>query len=608
MPATDFSDPRRGSVEPVRPSGTGEQSCPENVDGCGDSPPETAGRTATDAALLHRFIHHRDRNAFAAIVARYQRLVMGVALRQVGDRHRAEDVFQATFLVLAERAGRIRKPAALASWLHGAARRIGLQALSEIGRHTAMPDPATPLAVDPPVLQQMQEAFERQVLDEELARLPERFRLPLVLHYLEGLTGREVANRLGVSEDAIEGRLRQGRNRLRERLLRHGIGLGVVTAAFQFGEQLALASTAALVEATTDASLAWVNHQSLEACTANAARLAGQELATMTATKTLTWISCTAALCLGVGIAGALAFGEGGGTGAGGQTGASVDTLASGPLSPAAPPLSSTSGVLLAAGDPPPSDGGTSTPHLLGLADAPAAQQPTLESSPKSYARYSPAREAIESLLDKPGGSSELLETPFSEAMASFEQRHNLTIRFDRERLAENGVTLDHAVTAVIPEKATIREALELVLQEIPDTDYIIQNGVLTITTQDQAGEFQETVIYELRDLGTNLPAEDVVQLVLHGTSGYWLDRDGTGGTVQPLPGGIMVRNTQRVHREVVALLDQLRQFSARQDLPPVERNPNALHPPLPTGGGFSGGFGGGGGGGGMGGSGGGTF
>ena len=81
--------------------------------------------TRSDAELLSRFVESRDGASFTEIVRRYERLVMGVALRQVGDRDRAEDVFQATFLVLAEKAGRIRRPASPASWPDGAARRAG---------------------------------------------------------------------------------------------------------------------------------------------------------------------------------------------------------------------------------------------------------------------------------------------------------------------------------------------------------------------------------------------------------------------------------------------------------------------------------------------------
>src|SRR5262245_51286220 len=74
--------------------------------------------TAADAALIRRFARDRDESAFAALVDRHGPMVLGVARRVVGDHHTAEDVVQATFLVLARRAGRLRHPAALPAWLH----------------------------------------------------------------------------------------------------------------------------------------------------------------------------------------------------------------------------------------------------------------------------------------------------------------------------------------------------------------------------------------------------------------------------------------------------------------------------------------------------------
>jgi RNA polymerase sigma factor (sigma-70 family) len=638
-------------------------------------PEPTTERTEPDAVLLNQFISSKDREAFAAIVRRYERLVMGVALRQVGDRHRAEDVFQATFLVLAEQAERIRRPESLASWLHGTTRRIGLSALKDSRRHSAMSHVTSEPTTDPDgqVLVEMQRAFEQQTFDEELANLPDSLRLPLVLHYLEGLTAHEVAQRLGLSTDTVEGRLKKGRKELRQRLVRHGIGFGVVLAAFQMSQQLAAASTGSLVEATVASSVAWVTHQPLEACTANAACLAGKELAAMTAAKTTTLLTGMSILCVTTGLLGAFALADGNGPGrgrsagtpdfsteigsAGDGTGAAGSFVAAGP--PANPVLFNGEDVvirrqgdqIIIVGENPQALDRIETmllgdvealkdldllnpqrsPHdplstlgvtgamagdLMGLTDSmggragmaglPGTMVPPGQ-GPRSYSQLSPSRQTIERALDA-STLPNLAGAILREFVELLGENLGIPIRIDEAALDESGVPTD--IDVDVPQGLANRETLSFVLDPL-DLDYIIKNGVLTVTTREAADNFRETVVYELRHLHPAIPANDttaVTDLMMNSTSGPWLDTDGDGGTISELPGGLAVRQSQRVHREIVALLEQLEQFASRKDLPVV--------PPTINSDGSSGGFGGGGlgdggeggfGGGGFGGGGGGT-
>src|SRR5262245_45698453 len=172
----------------------------------------------TDGELLARYAQRRDEAAFAELVRRHGGLVLGVARRQLGDRQQAEDVFQATFLALARQGPRLGRPASLVNWLYTVAlrqaRNTRLALSRRAARHATLAPPRR--AADP-----LAEVSGREliaVIDEELARLPEAYRLPLLLCAVEGLSREEAAARLGWSAGAVKGRLERGRELLRRRL------------------------------------------------------------------------------------------------------------------------------------------------------------------------------------------------------------------------------------------------------------------------------------------------------------------------------------------------------------------------------------------------------
>src|SRR5205823_3246585 len=138
----------------------------------------------TDRQLLHGFAARGDQAAFAAIVGRHGPMVLRVCRRVLGHEQDAEDAFQATFLVLARRAGAIHRTAALASWLHGVAHRVTLRARRDAGRRRAHEREAQPM----PARAATGEADWREVqaaLDEAIRALPEKYRAPFVLCFLE---------------------------------------------------------------------------------------------------------------------------------------------------------------------------------------------------------------------------------------------------------------------------------------------------------------------------------------------------------------------------------------------------------------------------------------
>jgi RNA polymerase sigma factor (sigma-70 family) len=179
-----------------------------------------------DGQLLERFANREGEAAelaFATLVERHGPMVFRVCRGVLNDLHAAEDAFQATFLILVRKAGSIRSGDSVASWLHGVATRVSLDARASSRRrqrHEGQYDGRRPIeAVGGDLDRRDLEA----ILGEELQRLPERYRAPVVLCYFEGLSHEEAALRLGRPVQTIRTRLARARERLRGRLARRGL-------------------------------------------------------------------------------------------------------------------------------------------------------------------------------------------------------------------------------------------------------------------------------------------------------------------------------------------------------------------------------------------------
>jgi RNA polymerase sigma factor (sigma-70 family) len=225
------------------------------------------GTALPDQQLLQRFATQADEAAFAALVRRHGGMVLGVCQRVLGNRHDAEDVFQAAFLVLARKAAAIRRQEAVASWLYGVAVRLARKSLVRTTQRRAhergkiaMPQ------VDPSVEAAQNEV--RRVLDEEFIALPRRYQAPLVLCLLEGKTRAEAAEELGWSEGTVKGKLERGRELLQQRLERRGLTLSVGSFAALLADQAAAQVPEAWVEATVHAALPLATGQVLPASAA----------------------------------------------------------------------------------------------------------------------------------------------------------------------------------------------------------------------------------------------------------------------------------------------------------------------------------------------------
>ncbi|HZU36269.1 MAG TPA: sigma-70 family RNA polymerase sigma factor [Gemmataceae bacterium] len=242
-------------------------------------------RDATDGELLRRFATDRDEDAFTALLQRHGPLVWGVCRRILQNSADAEDAFQATFLVLARKAGSIHKETALASWLYGVAYRVAMKARGAAARRRNH-ERRTAMRADKPTRSDSVLDVEA-ALDEEVRRLPEKYRAPVILCYLQGKTNEEAARLLGCPKGTVLSRLARARERLRVRLIRRGLVLSTVLASEAAAQGM---PPALLLTSTTQAALAVVGSGTLVAAASPAAALATEVLHAMFLDK-LKWIA-----------------------------------------------------------------------------------------------------------------------------------------------------------------------------------------------------------------------------------------------------------------------------------------------------------------------------
>jgi RNA polymerase sigma factor (sigma-70 family) len=208
------------------------------------------GAGITDGQLLNCFLTQRDDAAFATLVKRHGPMVWGVCRRVLHHHHDAEDAFQATFLVLVRKAATVEPKEMVANWLYGVAYQTALKARSVSTRRkerekqmVEMPEPSVE---EPEMWHDLQ-----PLLDQELSRLPDKYRVPIVLCDLEGKTRKEAARQLGWPEGTVAGRLATARKMLAGRLARRGVALSVGALAAVLSHNAASACAPPAVVSST---------------------------------------------------------------------------------------------------------------------------------------------------------------------------------------------------------------------------------------------------------------------------------------------------------------------------------------------------------------------
>ena len=223
----------------------------------------------SDESLLEQFLSGEgmaSQEAFRAVVVRHGPMVLGICRHVLNQDHDAEDAFQATFLVLARKGASIRNRRVLSGWLHEVAYRIAIKARASAVRRRSLEREG--MAMLPPAIepnhQDEQAAWNelRPVLHEEVDRLPEKYRLPVILSYLEGKTNEEVAALLQWPVGTVKGRLSRARDLLRSRLTRRGLVLSAtfLTVALSQGRVFAEVVPAELIRKTVRLALIYGPH------------------------------------------------------------------------------------------------------------------------------------------------------------------------------------------------------------------------------------------------------------------------------------------------------------------------------------------------------------
>jgi RNA polymerase sigma factor (sigma-70 family) len=257
-----------------------------------------------DRQLLERFVGRRDEVAFAAIVERHGPMVLGVCRAVLKDAAEVEDAFQATFLVLVRKAGSVRGVDTLGGWLHRVAYRIAVQAAADIARRRTLEHRAGELAAMKTDIAEFPDDL-RALLHEEIDRLPENFRLAIVLCDLDGLSQPDAARQLGWTDGALRGRLSRARAKLHDRLTKRGLA---ITAGLLV-EALAKESSATVprvwINAIAKAAVAMPAGKIVAtgAISATAAKLAQTTLATLFA-ESAKGVATVGALLVALGLVG----------------------------------------------------------------------------------------------------------------------------------------------------------------------------------------------------------------------------------------------------------------------------------------------------------------
>ena len=453
--------------------------------------PSPFGDVDSDAELLKAFAAATPGSTSAQavlteIVARHGTMVYQVAQRMVNDPTLVDDVFQATFLVLAQSARKIQKTASLASWLHGTARNIGRRALNDKygvrSQTTTGVEMVTAVEDDP--FTEMIRSHERQLLDEELQQLPEIYRAPLVLHYFEQRSNPEISQWLGITVAAVESRLKRAKQLLRARLVRRGMTLSVAVAALGASSSIATATpSVALVTSTVTLAVSTpAITASLTAVAASAAlQLAGKELATMSAASKITALLLSAAGTLTLG--GAVLFGAAYGSlnGEGRGTGLAANGID--PVIADEPEF----GAIAQIQDP------------IHLADR--------ENTPKSTAEVT--SDALKTAL-KREMQFDIPETTLKEALEKLSDECNVT--FVVPHPAELGASLNSRVKLVANEEP-LGSVLDEMLANVDGKklNYGISQGVIAIDSADNLGgstKFMERMQYVSRSGWKTLPPQ----------------------------------------------------------------------------------------------------
>ncbi len=210
----------------------------------------------TDGELLECYLGRREEAAFEALVRRHGPMVLGVCRRVLRNHHDSEDAFQATFLVLARKAASVVPREMVGNWLYGVAYRTALKAKAVTAKRQVRERPMIEMP-EPEVSPHDSWRDLRPLLDQELRRLPDKYRVPIILCALEGRTEKEAARQLGWPQGTLSGRLSRAKTLLAKRLARGGglLSAGSLTGMLSRGTASACVPSSLVVSTVKAATL-----------------------------------------------------------------------------------------------------------------------------------------------------------------------------------------------------------------------------------------------------------------------------------------------------------------------------------------------------------------
>jgi len=582
--------------------------------------PSTELSQLSDAALLGLYVRQDDPQAFRTLVERHGPLVLSACRRSLYDQADADDAFQATFLVLAQSAHKIRRRESLAAWLYGVAARVSTRMRRSLPKET---QPMEELAVEFDPLDELLARHDARVADEELAALSQKLRAPLVLRYLAGKSNAEVAEELNISIAALEGRLKRGKQQLRKRLIRRGVLLSALVATLKATQVAASELPISLVERTADictaagaSTLAASSATSSSATSGSVANspithLAHEEIMamkTLLIAKPLATLAAVGSIVV-VTVASqwAAAQGESRPANPGVALQSAPGAASSGPASdanqrpavsitPSAKPLPTLNPAagLPATGLPAaalPATGLPATgqtvpydPYAPPRTGAPIPAGPGSPgiASPQTVKFFADANQRSASELKIEAALAQQSIGFFSgqlrELATQLGEKHKISVVIDK--LALDDLAIDSTAEVEIEERGiALESALNLLLRPLELT-FIVKDEVLLITTQEVADSTFETRVYpfDSGSLNSTVAMELLVKVVANDT---W---DENGGEAQIVNVGsrLVINQTYAVHNEINKLLLQLK-YSAPEGArtntvrPQRENEPSSL-------------------------------
>lgn len=477
-----------------------------------------------DDELLARFCSNRDEAAFTLLVRRYGSLVRTTARHVVVDEHQAEDVHQAVFMVLCKDAHRIRNGKNLAGWLYGVTYRIATRVLKKQHKHRVMAQTESTTEAD--ALTDLIARIERDKVLEELYQLPEKYRTILILKYYRQMTVQEVATALNLSVDSVAGRLKRGRNEMRIRLTRQGIGLLVFAAVVDSmtSEVVATESVKQTVESclsatptTTKQLTDPINQLALRESSSMSTRyLLKNGAIAMAATVAVTisvasWSSVRSA---------ALAQ----------ERQSTFDELAA---------------TTIGSSNPNPADSAQ-----FQIAATGAGNEKRVAGQVGDSSRQRNERRIVSAL--KASTDFDFSETPLVEVVDTIAKRHSIPVVIDSEGLAAESVTQDTPVSLRV-NGIRLENAMKLVLRPHRLTA-VVSEEVLLVTAEQFADKYTiSTRIYPFEN--STIERDQLAKLLQSKIAPQSWHEVGGPGSVDAISGALVVRNAARVHDDIADFL-----------------------------------------------------